>query len=299
MEATRKAPAKVNLCLLVGPQNGEGFHELLTVFAPVDLFDTLDIKLRARPAGGSAGDLKVKCRAAEGEDNLAFKALKVLEAETGWAFDGRIEIDKRIPVGGGLGGGSSDGACALLAGAEALREVGGPAVDYDQQVALARKVGADVAFFLKATPAIGRGIGEILEPIDLPELALVLVVSNRHLSTERVYRAFDETEPFGNRQVFDYRAAEAAKRWRQVQDAVQVARLLENDLEKSAYRLMPTLMTDRELVVREGALAALVSGSGPTLYGVCASADKAGELAERMVVRGFKALPVSVTCGVV
>jgi 4-diphosphocytidyl-2-C-methyl-D-erythritol kinase len=99
--------------------------------------------------------------------------------------------------------------------------------------------------------------------------------------------------------VFDYRAAEAAKRWRQAQDAGQVARMLENDLEKSAYRLMPTLMTDRELIVREGALAALVSGSGPTLYGVCASADKAGELAERMVVRGFKALPVSVRRGVV
>jgi 4-diphosphocytidyl-2-C-methyl-D-erythritol kinase len=299
MEATRKTPAKVNLCLLVGPTNAEGFHELFTVFAAVDLFDTLDIKLQARPVDGCAGDLKVKCRAADGEDNLAFKALKILEAETGWAFDGRIEIDKRIPVGGGLGGGSSDGACALLAGMEALGEAGGPALGRDQQVALARKVGADVAFFLEARPAVGRGIGEILEPIDLPDLALVLVVSNRHLSTERVYRAFDETEPFGSRQVFDYRAIEAEKRWRQVGDAGQVARLMENDLEKSAYRLMPTLMTDRELVTREGALAALVSGSGPTLYGVCASPDKAQELAEKMVVRGFKALPVSVMRGAV
>ena len=162
MEAVKKAPAKVNLCLLVGPKNEEGFHELFTVFAPIDLYDTLDIKLKARPAEGSAGDLKVKCRAAEGESNLAFKALKMLEAETGWAFDGRIEIEKRIPVGGGLGGGSSDGACALLAGVEALSEAGGPVLDYEQQVAMARKVGADVAFFLKARPAIGRGIGEIL-----------------------------------------------------------------------------------------------------------------------------------------
>lgn len=298
MEAVKKAPAKVNLCLLVGPRNEEGFHELFTVFAPISLYDTLDIKLKARSAGGSAGDLKVKCRAADGEDNLAFKALKLLEAETGWAFDGRIEIDKRIPVGGGLGGGSSDGATALLAGVEALAEAKGPKVSREQQVALARQTGADVAFFLEARPAIGRGIGELLEPIDLPDLALVVVSSDRHLSTERVYRAFDEAQPFGNRQVFDYRAGEAAKRWRQVDEAAQVARLMENDLEKSTYQLMPTLMNDRELLSREGALAALVSGSGPTLYAVCASAEKAEELAERLVVRGFKAQPVNVACEV-
>jgi 4-diphosphocytidyl-2-C-methyl-D-erythritol kinase len=299
MEAVKKTPAKVNLCLLVGPKNVEGFHELFTVFAPISLYDSLDIRLKARPAAGKSGDLKVKCRAADGESNLAFKALKLLEARTDWAFDGRIEIEKRIPVGAGLGGGSSDGACALLAGVEALAEAGGPVVHRDQQVALARATGADVAFFLEARPAIGRGIGELLELIGLPDLSLVVVTSERHLSTERVYRVFDETQPFGNRSVFDYRAGEATKRWHQVQDVGQVARLLENDLEKSAYQLMPTLMNDRELLNREGALAALVSGSGPTVYGVCPSPDKAEELAERMAVRGFKAQPVSVTRGAV
>ena len=98
--------------------------------------------------------------------------------------------------------------------------------------------------------------------------------------------------------MFDYRASEATKRWRQVQDPAQVARLLENDLEKSAFRLIPTLMTDRELVTQEGALAALMSGSGPTVYGVCASKEKAEELADRMVMRGFKARRVMVLQGV-
>lgn len=287
MEAARKTPAKVNLCLLVGPIDEAGFHELFTVFAPVDLFDELQFDLRARPVDGSRGELKVRCREAEGEDNLVYKALKILEESTRWTFDGRIEINKRIPTGGGLGGGSSDAACALLAAKDALTESGGPVPDADTLVAVARKVGADVAFFLTARPAIGRGIGEILEPIELPDLHLVLVTSSRSLSTERVYKAFDEMQPFGSTPVFEYRAAEAAKKWRQVQDAAQVARLVENDLEETAYRLMPTLMTDRELVTREGALAALVSGSGPTLYGVCASAEKAEELVERMVERGF------------
>ena len=287
-------PAKVNLCLLVGPADDEGFHELFTVFAPVDLHDELQFNLTARPQEGTEGDLRVKCREAEGEENLAFQVLKALEAATDYAIDGRIEIDKKIPTGGGLGGGSSNAACALLAGMEALAEAGGPTLDSEAQVALARQVGADVAFFLTPGPAIGRGIGEILEPLELPELSLVLVMPNRRLSTERVYKTFDEIQPFGNRSVFEYRASEAAKKWQQVEDAAQVARLVENDLEESAYRLMPTLATDRELLIREGALAALVSGSGPTLYGVCSSADKAAELAERMVVRGFRALPVEV-----
>jgi 4-diphosphocytidyl-2-C-methyl-D-erythritol kinase len=287
MQASKKAPAKVNLCLLVGPKDQEGFHELFTVFAPVDLYDQLDIALEARPAGGSTAELKVKCRAAEGESNLAAKALRALEQETGWFFAGRVEIEKRIPVGGGLGGGSSDAATAFLAGVDALAEAGGPVPSRERQVALARGVGADVAFFLDPRPAIGRGIGEMLEPIDLPELALVLVLSARHLSTERVYKAFDETQFLGNRSVFDYRAGEAEKRWRQVEGPEQVARLLENDLEQTVYGLIPTLLTDRELVTREGAMAALVSGSGPTLFGLCSSSDKAQELVERLTVRGF------------
>jgi len=297
MQAIKKAPAKVNLSLLVGPKDQEGLHELFTVFAPVDLYDQLDIALEARPAGGAAAELKVKCRVAEGELNSASKALRALEQETGWTFAGRVEIEKHIPVGAGLGGGSSDAAAALLAGVDALTEAGGPVPSRERQVALARGVGADVAFFLDPRPAIGRGIGEILEPIDLPALALVLVLSARHLSTERVYKAFDETQLLGNRSVFDYRATEAEKRWRHVEGADQVARLLENDLEKTVYGLIPTLLTDRELVTREGAMAALVSGSGPTLFGLCASADKAQELVERMTVRGFTAQTVAVAPG--
>ncbi len=92
-----------------------------------------------------------------------------------------------------------------------------------------------------------------------------------------------------NRGLFDYRATQAEKRWRQVVDAGQVARMLENDLEPASFSLIPSLMTDREILIREGAAGALMSGSGPTLFGLCASADKAAELAERLAVRGFQA----------
>lgn len=298
MQVTKKAPAKVNLALLVGPTNEEGLHGLFTVFAPIDLYDELDIKLEARPGDTFAGKLKVKCTAADGEDNLCAKALRALEEETGWAFDGRVNIEKHIPVGGGLGGGSSDAAAALVAGVQALVEAGGPAPNRDRQAVLARKVGADVAFFLDPRPALARGVGEILEPIDLPELPLVLISYDRQLSTKRVYRTHDELEPFGNRLVFEHRASEAEKRWRQAEDVAQVARMLENDLEKTVYSIIPQLTADREILMTEGASAALVSGSGPSLYGLCSTKEKADEVTERMGARGFKARAVTVPRGV-
>ncbi|MBN1320137.1 MAG: 4-(cytidine 5'-diphospho)-2-C-methyl-D-erythritol kinase, partial [Thermoleophilia bacterium] len=205
MQATKRTPAKVNLCLLVGPQQEDGRHRLFTVFAPIDLYDEVEFSLEARPAGGEPARVRVKCRDIADETNLVTKALAALESETGWVFTGRVQIEKRIPVSAGLGGGSSDAGAALLAGAQALVEAGGPALDRARLGAVARRVGADVAFFLDPRPAIGQGIGEILEPIELPELPLVLVPSHRHLSTERVYRAYDEQQPFDNRSVFEVR----------------------------------------------------------------------------------------------
>jgi 4-diphosphocytidyl-2-C-methyl-D-erythritol kinase len=155
-----------------------------------------------------------------------------------------------------------------------------------------------VAFFLDAVPSIGRGIGEILEPLDLPEFSLVLVLSERHLATARVYGAYDAAMPFENRAVFEYRATEAEKRWHQVTEVAHVASLLENDLEKTSFSIIPNLVTDREILVREGAVAALMSGSGPTLFGLCSSRAGAEALADKMTIRGFKTHVVTVGRGV-
>jgi 4-diphosphocytidyl-2-C-methyl-D-erythritol kinase len=114
-----------------------------------------------------------------------------------------------------------------------------------------------------------------------------------------VYRSFDAIQGSVGQGLFDFRAAQAEKRWRQVADAGQVARMLENDLERASFGLIPSLVTDRESLVREGAMAALMSGSGPTLFALCASADKAGELAERLVVRGFRAQAATVAVRVI
>ena len=289
MQVTKQTPGKVNLCLLVGPKDDSGSHEIFTVFVPVNVYDSLEFALEARPEGDRPGHLTVECKTAAGEANLATQALRALERHTGWAFDGRVVIHKTIPVGAGMGGGSSDAAAALVTGVEALAEAGGPVVEWPELVALAREVGADVAFFLDPVPSIGRGIGELLEPLELPDLSLVLVFFERMLSTTRVYRTFDTLKPAESQAVFDFRSGQAEKRWRQVEDVSHLARLLENDLEVASFGLIPSLVTDREVLAREGAMAALVSGSGPTLFGVCESVAKAEELQARLAIRGFSA----------
>lgn len=289
MQATVQTPAKVNLCLLVGPRNEAGSHELFTIFAPVTVYDSIEFDLQTRPRDERPARLVVECRTASGEANLATQALRALEGHTGWAFEGRVVIHKGIPVGAGMGGGSSDAAAALKVGARAIAEAGGPALEPVELAALARDLGADVPFFLNPVPSTGRGIGEILTPIEIPELPIVLVYFDRLLSTARVYRTFDVLRPVESQAVFDFRSSQAAKRWRLAGDVTQVARLLENDLEQASFSLIPSLVNDREVLTREGAIAALMSGSGPTLFGLCETVAKAEELEEKMSVRGFSA----------
>jgi 4-diphosphocytidyl-2-C-methyl-D-erythritol kinase len=289
VKITKLTPAKINLCLLVGPKDASENHEIFTVFVPVDVYDELEFELEAQPGGESPRELRVECKTSPGEANLAAQALRALERHTGWNLNGQVVIRKHIAVGAGLGGGSSDAAAALLVGVQALAEAGGPVPDDAELAMLARGLGADVAFFLDPFPAIGRGIGELLEPLELPELSVVLVFFDRMLSTARVYRSFDTIQGSVNRGLFEFRTSQAEKRWRQVVEAGEIVRLLENDLERASFNLIPSLMTDREILVREGAMGALMSGSGPTLFALCASKDKAEELKERLVVRGFRA----------
>jgi len=289
MRATKRTPGKVNLCLMVGPRQEGGLHELFTIFVPVSVYDVLDFTLDAHPGAAETSRIVCECKTSPGEDNLATRALRTLEQHTGWALEGRIVIQKGIPVGAGMGGGSSDAAAALQAGAQAVAEAGGPVLARAQLVAIAREVGADVAFFLDPRPSVGRGIGELLEPIELPRFSVVLVFSDRMLATGRVYGTFDVLNPGETQGVFDFRSSQAEKRWRRAEDAAQAARLLENDLEQASFSLIPALAAHREVLAREGALGALMSGSGPTLFGLCGTVEKAEELQRKMVERGFNA----------
>ena len=174
----------------------------------------------------------------------------------------------------GMGGGSTDAATALLVGAEVLREAGGPDVSAADLHKLARALGADVPFFLDPRPAIGRGIGDLLEPLPLPELPLVLIFTDQPLSTAHVYREFDVRNPVEDvgrlRRALRGRGGEVAQ-GEDRRGRGQVS--LTTTWRRPAATCCPGLCDAKDIILQEGALGALMSGSGPTVYGVCASLD--------------------------
>jgi 4-diphosphocytidyl-2-C-methyl-D-erythritol kinase len=287
MHITRSAPAKINLSLLIGPPGPSGYHEIFTVFVPVDVYDVLSFSVEAKPAGDADGDLHVKAHGIEPEANIVAHALRALERHTGWRLSGRVSIDKGIPLAAGMGGGSTDAATALLVGAQILKQAGGPDVTEPELRKLARGLGADVPFFLDPRPAIGRGIGDLLEPVPLPELPLVLIFTDQPLSTAHVYREFDQAGLPQEAGAFAARSAAAEAEWRKVTTVGDIIGLLQNDLEQTSCNLLPGLCDAKDIIVQEGALGALMSGSGPTIYGVCASLDDAQAICEKVSADGL------------
>ena len=234
------AHAKINLALVVGSTGPEGKHEVVTVLQRVDLADTVSLT----PAD------RLSVSGFEG-DTLVTVALELLASEANVSPDWHVDIEKRIPVAAGLGGGSSDAATALRL-ANATLEI--PLAD-DRLAALAATIGADVPFFLASGTQLGTGDGSRLEPLDLPAdytVLLLLPADETKESTADVYAAFDRRH--GERG-FDQRRGAL----RAALAARDPAALPPNDLASSP--LTPQL---KEL----GAFRADVSGAGPAVYGL-------------------------------
>ena len=180
------APAKLNLGLHILSRRDDGYHEIETLFVPLRLWDRLEIE--RTPADGTGG-VRLEISGADlaaGPANLAARAAQVGCAGLGLAPDLRIRLDKRIPVAAGLGGRSSDAAAVLL-GLEALC---GRALPEPERHELARGLGADVPFFLDPRPALGRGVGDRLEPLSgVPEQWWVLALLPFEIATAKAYAA--------------------------------------------------------------------------------------------------------------
>jgi 4-diphosphocytidyl-2-C-methyl-D-erythritol kinase len=255
-----KAPGKVNLCLLVGAPRSDGLHPIVSVVQPVTLADEVTLAPVGDAAGaapaarveGPAGahDIVV-CAGVEGE-NLAARALAAFRAATGW--DGppqRLTIAKHIPVAAGMGGGSADAAAALRLASQAS---GLPIPD-----GLAMRLGADVPVLLGGTRALVTGAGEHVEPLPEEPLGVVIVPLDAALSTAEVYRAFDVL----GRARSDDELSEAAALLR-----AGGAPPAENDLEAAARLLCPAIDRALDALRAAGAERVLVTGSGPTVFGV-------------------------------
>jgi 4-diphosphocytidyl-2-C-methyl-D-erythritol kinase len=244
-----KAHGKVNLCLLVGAPRIDGLHPLVSVFQPTALADEVTMA-PASPAEivKHAGRDLVVCPGVDGE-NLALRALTEFRAATGW--DGppqRIAIEKRIPIAGGMAGGSADAAAALRLVANAS----GIAIPEG----LPMRLGADVPALLAGTRALVTGAGEHVEPAAGDPLPLVIVPLDAELSAAAVYRAFDILGAARTDAELADAAATVAR------DPPPV-----NDLEPAARRLCRAIDPALEALARAGAEHPMVTGSGPTVFG--------------------------------
>jgi 4-diphosphocytidyl-2-C-methyl-D-erythritol kinase len=264
-----RAPAKINLCLFLGPTRGDGRHELVTVFQPIGLADEVELE----PGGlGTAID-HVVCPGVEG-DNLAALALQRFRERTGWTgAPVRLTIDKRIPIAAGMAGGSADAGAALRLVARAAG-----IVDDALLRRIAAELGADVVAQVRPGRYLATGAGERLTPLPPPRPYGVLVIPSRaRLSTADVYREAD-------RQGLPRDAAELASKLRQVSTMAGDLpdHLVVNDLEPAARRLCPDIDAALSDARRVGARRALVCGSGPTVVGLFTDVQAARGAAARL-----------------
>jgi len=260
------APAKLNLCLYLGPAREDGLHELCSLFEPLTLGDLIEVEPAERD--------EVLCPGVEGE-NLASRALAELRA-AGWEHEPlRLTIEKRVPVAAGLGGGSGDAAAVLRLAAGAVAEL----------PAIAARLGADVPSQLRPSLALVRGAGELVEPLPQPAPhAAVLIPDGGGLSTADVFR---EADRLGVGRSAD-ELEELAGRLRRAAGAgaspLAYAELLVNDLEVPARSLRPGIGDALEELREAGAPVAVLSGSGPTAVGLfpdLAAAEAAAEAIDR------------------
>lgn len=263
------APAKINLGLRIRGRRADGYHELESVFLPLDLAD----EIRVEVGPGSGVDLRVEGRAQEvpaGADNLAARAARAFAEAASLRAHIAVRLRKRIPVAAGLGGGSADAAAVL----RALAALHPGALSPERLRELALGLGTDVPWCLDPRPARVRGVGERIEPLEgVPSLALLLVNPGAALSTAEVYKAFDALEaaltagrPEPTLPPLAGLVASGGRLERV--DPGELAAWVTNDLEAPATRLCPPIARLRKRLREAGALAVGLSGSGPTLYGL-------------------------------
>jgi 4-diphosphocytidyl-2-C-methyl-D-erythritol kinase len=259
------APAKLNLCLFLGPRRErDGRHELVTVFQPLTLADR--VTLEPAPFGARGDD--VTCPGVEGE-NLAMVALRMFRARTNWSGPPvRLVIDKRIPVAAGMAGGSADAAAALRLAARAAGMPGEDRLLRD----IAVELGADVPAQVRPARYLATGAGEELRPLDGPRdgYALLVLPAAEALSTADVYRRADDLRLARDAADLHERLDDVAAHGADLPDELVV-----NDLEPAARALCPAIDEALAAVRAAGADLALVCGSGPTVAGLFRRPDAA------------------------
>jgi 4-diphosphocytidyl-2-C-methyl-D-erythritol kinase len=276
-----RTPAKINLGLRLTGLRDDGYHLFESVFAPIEIFDDVDLVWRDGPdevefdlrIAPDAGLPPALTDVSAGPDNLVVRAAEVFREASGWRGQLRISLTKRIPAGAGMGGGSSD-AGAVLAGLAML--AGDRAPEPEALEALGLGLGADIPYFLSPEAALVTGIGEEIEPIaGLPGLDLVSANPGIFVATAEVYRVADglpdsltAVGPGSTMRAISRLIGETGE-WTHV-----LGDLLVNDLQPAATRLCPAIGRWLDRLRDVGAVGVGMSGSGGTVFGVfCSQAE--------------------------
>ena len=278
---TVSANAKVNLTLEVFGKRADGYHALRSVVMPISLCDTLDIE--ATDDGSVTSDTGY-------DDDLCVKAARILRAsclETrGSCLGAKISVVKRIPAGGGLGGGSADAAAVL----RALNELWAVGLSREELAEVGAQVGSDVPALVCGCPVVMEGRGEKVTPLSgvrHPAFNLVLVNPGVHSSTKEVYAACED-RPFGGEDLTAEMVA-ALK----AEDLGRIAAALMNDLQAPAVRLHPEIADALVSLRTAGVVGAMMSGSGSSVFGIVPDAAAAERIASELNARGLQSWAVS------
>lgn len=263
------APAKLNIRLKITGRRPDGYHNLVSIMAPVSLYDRIELQI------SSHNLITISCEgfsAPADKENLACRAAQAFFAHTGIDHGLSIKLTKNIPVAAGLGGGSSDAACVL----KALNQIWSSPLSVKELAELALHLGADVPFFLNEKPCIVRGIGEILEPIEKwPEFWYIIVTPSIRVSTAWVYGNLNwsPSESTGELELtkdeYQFIIANLKKK------AFVIDRILDNDLERVTASHFPAIEDIKKTLMDSGSDGVLMSGSGPSVFGVFESKDRA------------------------
>lgn len=262
MQLEIRVPAKINLWLEILGKRSDGYHDLSSLMLPIGVYDRMELtRLDEEVIRLDCTDPQVPSDAG----NLVWKAAKRFMEAAGFGGGVQIHLEKHIPSGAGLGGGSSDAAGTLLALNRLFDAPLSPGRLHD----VASLLGADVPFFLYCSPAVATGIGEILEPVEgVPDYPLVLVKPPLSVSTGWVYRSLTLTRGESRIKLRSFQA----NPWR-------LGEFLQNDLETVTLEAYPLLKQIKRWLMDQGALGALMSGSGPTVFGVFPDGERAARVA--------------------
>jgi 4-diphosphocytidyl-2-C-methyl-D-erythritol kinase len=266
--------AKVNLFLRVLGRRADGYHEIETILHGIALADDLEVRATSTRSIDIDMGLAPELRGAlpSSGENLVTRAARSVAEVAGGRWGAVIKGTKHIPLGSGLGGGSSNAAGTLVA----LNELWGARLKSDELAARAARLGSDVAYFLEGGTALATSRGEeITGLVSLSMLWLVLGISHDPMLTADVYGAWDALGSAPENAAPMVMALGAG-------DSAAVASLLHNDLEAPAFRLRPVLAQLKEAMLAAGAVGALMSGSGPTIYGIARDGAHARSIAARV-----------------